>query len=352
MASTVGSLGACGLGLQGLQQGTLDGAPGGEDGSTDGPLDSGDQPDSTPPGDSGSGPDSAMSVPETGPVDTGLPCTTVSGCYFIPPGWQLIAVAADRSTGCPAGFAAAQPTDLDEGPDVSNACTCTCAITEDPTCPTGPIAVAFDTIGSPGAGLCGQSGNPIANVLPGDCNTDLYYPASSYPTLDLQYTPAAATGGQCSAVGTGNSNVTYATEGRACVPDDPQSAGCNGDQCTPDLAAPYRPCIVQSGVQTCPGGPFTEQHRVGSGVSFACSDCGCSVTATCVGTMKLFVDSTCMQQELDIPADGQCHDPAAPSEMYDSYLYVPGTLADECTTTPSTAQNMALQNEETVCCVP
>jgi len=348
----VGGLGACGLGLQGLREATPDGAPG-ADGSTDGPLESGDRPDSTSPGDSGSPPDSAMSVPETAPADTGSPCTTASGCYIIPQGWQLIAVAGDRSTGCPARFAANQPIDLDEGPDASNACTCTCAITEEPTCPTGPIAVAFDQHNSSEAGLCGQPGEPFSNALPGSCNTDLIFPAPSYSTLDLQYTPAAATGGQCSGVGTGNANVTYATEGRACVPDDPQSAGCTGDRCTPTLAAPYRPCIVQSGIETCPGGPFTEQHRVGSGVSFVCSDCGCSVTATCEGTIQLFTDATCTQQELDIPADGQCHDPAAPSNnTYGSYMYVPGPLADACATTPSMAQDIALQNEETLCCAP
>jgi hypothetical protein len=371
----VGLVGACGLGLQGLEDGppggdggpsTADGgdetSPGGgnpEGGSTDGGTGSNDGPQPKPDAASGldaSPIDSSQSDVHTGAPDTGgPPCTTADGCYLIPPNWQLAAVAGNRAAACPSGFAATPPQDLDEGPDAAGACTCTCSIMADPTCPTGPIGVAFDELNSPGAGLCGELSTAMANDPAGGCDNDLSQgnPPSQYSSLDVEYTPPAATGGQCSSAGTGSGNVTYASQRRACVPDSEQSAGCVGNQCTLTLAAPYRVCIVRSGAQTCPGAPFTEQHTVGSGTSFSCSTCGCSLTASCEGTMRLFMDGNCKQPELDIPADAQCHDPNAPNGTYNSYIYLanpPEGVA--CTTTPSTAQNVALLNEQTLCCTP
>jgi hypothetical protein len=341
-------LGACGLGLQGLEEMTSDGAPG-DDGSdgVEGSADVHARVDGTSAADSESHDSNA--VPETA---TPGPCTAAGDCYVVPNGWQLVALAGDRTAGCPKGFTANQAMDVDEGPDTTNACTCTCTMAQEPTCPSGPIAVSFDQLNSAGAGQCGQNGDPITNAPVGGCDTDLYYPTPTYSSLDLEYTPPAAIGGQCSGMATGTGNVTYAMQGRACLPDDAQSAGCTGHQCSPTLAAPYRACVLQSGMQSCPGAPFTEQHLVGSGVSFACSACGCSFTATCGGTVQLFTDQSCTQQELDIPADGQCHDPDAPDGTYGSYIYVPDPPQDDCTTTPSTAEGVALQNEETICCVP
>jgi hypothetical protein len=349
MATVAGMLGACGLSLQGIEEVTSDGAPG-DDGS-DEPLGSDDghaRTDGTSAADSESHDSSA--VLETGTRDA---CSAADGCYAIPTSWELVALAADRSTGCPRGFTAKQAMDLDEGPDTTNACSCTCATAQEPTCPSGPIAVSFDQLDATGAGQCGATGDPITNAPVGGCDTDLYYPTASYSSLDLEYTPPAAIGGQCSGEATGTGNVTYATQGRACLPDDAQSAGCSGHQCAPALAAPYRACVLQSGIQSCPGAPFTEQHLVGSGVSFACSSCGCSFTAICGGTVRLFTDQNCTQQELDIPADGECHDPDAPNTSYGSYIYVSNLPQDACTTTtPSTAQGVTLQNEETICCAP
>lgn len=332
VASMAVLLGACGLDMQGLEVVSAEGDSGAGDGAA---MDS-------------------STVVDTGTPDH-APCTAADGCYVIPPNWQLVAAAADRSAACPAGFAATEPADLDEGPDASNACTCSCSIAGEPTCPTSPVVMSVDKIGFAGAGLCAQGSASMANTPAGGCNTDLYTGNTppQYSALDVEYTPPAAVGGQCSSAGTGSGNVTYTAERRACVPDSAQSAGCTGEECTLTLAAPYDVCILQSGVQTCPGAPFTEQHLVGTGTSFTCSDCSCSVTASCAGTMELFMDGNCMQQELDVPADGQCHDPNAPNGTYNSYVYLPDPPQGvACTTTASTAEDVALQNKGTLCCAP
>ena len=355
-----GVLGACGLDMQGLEDVSAEGDAGAPtlDGSGSGSVEGGSRdgtgPDSsTPPaGDSGAT-DSSVAV-ETEAPESAAPCTTADGCYVIPANWELVAAAANRSDACPSGFAVTPPEDLDEGPDASNACTCSCSIPEEPTCPTGPIAVDFDRINSVGAGLCGQASAIMENIPAGGCDTDLFTgnPPPQYSALDVEYTPPAAVGGQCSSMGTGSGNVTYTSERRACVPDSEQSAGCTGDECTLTLPAPYHVCVFQTGVQTCPGAPFTEQHLVGTGASFTCSNCACSLTTSCLGTMELFMDGNCMQQQLDTPADGQCHDPGAPNGTYNSYVYAPDPPQVVCTTTTSTAQDVALQNESTLCCAP
>jgi hypothetical protein len=299
-------------------------------------------------------------VADTYVVETAPACTTANNCYVIPTSWQLVAFTTGASAptaGCPSGFAMTQPTNLDEGPITSSTCACgACSISTQPTCPTGPIAVSYDI----GGDQCGTTGTPSTqkNANVGTCNTDMYtgnFPGIAYSNMDLKYTPPTATGGQCASPGTASGAITYTAQDRTCVPDSQASAGCSGSQCTLTLAAPYEVCVFQSGSQTCPAGQFSHQHLAGSSATVTCSSCGCNLTTSCTGTMKLFTSNDCTTtggaKEDDIAADGACHSANTQTGQYNSYEYAPKAPAASCAASgTSTAQNVTLANEETICC--
>ena len=395
VAVTTLILASCGLDMGGLGDVATEGGPtldssstaeGGSSGGSSGGASSGGDDGSSGDGSasgSGSGgadstaPDSSVaetgspvdsSTPDTYVVEAGPPpCTVANNCYVIPSSWQLVAFTTGTSAptaNCPNGFATAQPTNLDEGPITSGACSCAaCTTSTQPTCPSGPIQVAYDQKNLPGSGQCGTAGNPSTQDNkpngPGGCDTDMYtgnIPTLGYAALDLKYTPPDATGGQCASAGTESGTVTYSAQDRTCMPDSQASAGCVGNQCTLTLGSPYQVCVFQSGAQGCPGTPFTHQHFAGTGTMLTCSSCGCNVTATCSGTMKLFTANNCSttggQQEDDIAADGQCHSSNTGNNTFQSYEYAgnpPAGVACNATGT-SNAQNVTLQNEETICC--
>ena len=381
VAVTTVVLASCGLDMGGLGEGpsteggtTLDSSSTAEGGSSSSGSSSGGGADAMADG-SSSGTDSTAPPPDSSVKDTGSPadtfvpdtfvvetgpppCTVANNCYVIPASWQLVAVDTSPSpitTSCPTGFAGAAPTDLDEGPNTSAACACgQCATTTQPTCPSGPIQDFYD-VGQSG---CGNAGNPGSNKNMSACNTDLYNGPIpfGYSNMDLKYVPPGATGGLCNSPGTPSGSVGYSDHDRACIPDSQASAGCVGNQCTLTLAPPYDVCVFQSGNQSCPGAPFTHQHLAGTGTTFTCSACGCNVTATCSGTMKLYTNGDCTTggggKEDDVVADGTCKSANTSQNSFASYAYV-GNPPAGVTCAPSgtsNAQNVTLQNEETICC--
>jgi hypothetical protein len=196
---------------------------------------------------------------------------------------------------------------------------------------------------------------PLGNTPAGSCATDVYQ--GNYNTYDIKYVPPAATGGACTSPGTGSGSVSYAAHDRACTPVSAASAGCVGDACVPSLSGAYQACIMQAGRHSCPAGPLGVQHVVGSGASFTCSDCGCSVTAQCTGSVTLYTNSTCTKNALAVPADGNCHNIKALNggmtytTAVAAYTYTGGTPSMQCAPTgSSTAQNVSLASASTVCC--
>jgi hypothetical protein len=299
----------------------------------------------------------AETTPSESGSETSTTCTSATGCYVIHGGWTLVAFAPSQGTACPTGFATAAPTNLVEGPDTTGACSCgACTIGTQPTCPTGPIGVDSDTHAIIGNNTCGTTDAPVANNPAGGCDTDL--PTNiNYSLSDMKLVPPAATGGQCSSAGTPGT-LTYADMDRACVMDSAQAAGCNGDECTPNLPSPYVACVFKSGDVACPGAPFTEQHVVGTAGTLTCSACDCSVSADCTGTMTLYTDTGCTMGAFALKADTGCYPAAAPGSggftgtHYGSYKYAgnaPATVA--CAASGSSAASVTLANEQTVCCV-
>jgi hypothetical protein len=223
-------------------------------------------------------------------------------------------------------------------------------VTAQPSCASGPVAVHVGGMGN--GGNCGTSLTPLSNNPPGACGTDVSPGVANFQHLQVSYTPSGPTGGTCDSGGQGASSaLTYAAQDRLCSPDSPAAAGCSGNACTPSVPAPYLFCVARSGTQSCPA-PFTQQHIVGNNVTFSCSSCKCTVTSTCSGTVKLFTDLGCNRGEIDVTADGACHDPMAMDPAYLSYQYVPDTPQASCQVTgTSTAQNVVLMNTQTVCCL-
>ena len=220
-----------------------------------------------------------------------------------------------------------------------------------PTCPRGPIDASFDL----GGLTCGVQGKPAQMKNTGPCSTDMWTGQSfpDYTRMDLKYSPPAATGGTCTAQGTPQPlQVTYAASDRVCTPQTPP---CTAGRCTPAFGAGIKVCVEATGAVSCPGTPFTEQHLIGGPATFTCSaGCTCQVSATCAGTMKLFTDGKCKNNELDVPADGACHNPSHPAKTYGSYQYSPAapTGVGCAAAGASTAQNLALPDQHTVCCAP
>jgi hypothetical protein len=278
-----------------------------------------------------------------------------SGCLVVPPGWTLVAFAATQSSACPAGFAS-QSADLVEGPSAASACSCgACTVTTPASCAGGTLTVHYDyTTGTGRCNLLAQPGTtPLAATTPGSCGTDLYQ--GSYASFDIQYSEPAASGGACTALGTSQpGSATYASRDRACSADITLASSCSGSGCpTPSVSGPYRACVVAPGTVACPQGPLSERHVAGTGVSFTCSDCGCAMTSTCTGgTVTLYTDSTCTKSAQPIPI-GTCYPIYQNGASYNSYAYKPGAAQSTCQTSgTSTAQNVGLTNEETICCAP
>jgi hypothetical protein len=228
-------------------------------------------------------------------------------------------------------------------------------MTQQPTCPAGPIQNKYDQTNMPNGCMDTGIPNPMNNA--GACATDLWT-GGGYSGYELGYRPPAATGGACSSSATADpSSVTYAAQDTECTPTTPLCTA--GMPCMPNLPAAYSVCIEQNGDQNCPT-TFTQKHVVGTGVSFNCaSGCGCTwpMNLTCTGTFTLYTNNNCTGSPYAFPVSsaGMCVAPMQSiKDNYASYHYAPAPLATQ-TCTPngsSAATNLTLTNQTTICCAP
>jgi hypothetical protein len=336
-----------------------------------GSIDAGPGPDATVPvdagvtvdagHDAGSTVDAGHAVDAGGPpVDAGQdagsdagPCANLgASCVVVPTGWALVAFAPAQSTACPTGFGS--ELDVVEGPDAGSACSCgTCSTTTQPTCASGAVGLSFDTKTSILGGTCLLPRASLANSPAGTCRTDLA--AGSYETYDLEFSAPAASGGVCAAP-TVTGAVTYTAEDRTCTPVSLAAANCSGGACTPTLTSPYEACIswTTPGQVACPAGPLSVQHVVGTSATFSCSACGCSVTATCAGTLTMYSDIGCSKNPASF-STGACTAVVGgagnSTADFTSYKYSAGAPSKvKCTATAGTAEDVTLTNETTICC--
>jgi hypothetical protein len=319
-----------------------------------------DQPDGPTAAESGS--DAAVennvpveaSVPPDARSEGGGCNSATTGCVIVPSGWNLVAFGSSSSnSACPAGFGPS--TIVYESPSATGACSCgPCDVTTPPTCAAGPIQVFYDTVGIGGGGRCNLTGSvsPIGNNPAGACLTDLFQ--GDYRNFDIEYVPSPASGATCSSPGVAGS-ATFGAQDRTCALSDPQMAGCTGNACLPSALGTYQACVMRPGALTCPSG-FGTRHLVGTGASFNCTSCGCSVTGQCSGTVTLYSDMSCNNGALAVPADGSCNRIAnlgsKPASSFNSYIYTGGSPQSvACMTSGSSSpQNLTLTNVATVCC--
>ena len=358
---------ACGLEVTGLQDAPLDGGTvSNADASVGFSVDSAvplskDANGSIPTPESGTdeaeGATDDAGSPPPPPPPPPVPCDASAGCYVLPTGWSIVAFAPNQTAACPTGFAVAAPNDLVESPNASSACTCggACTVGSAPTCINGELLVSYDVNNPVGPNTCGTPGTTQSNDPPGGCDTDIYN--GSFSGLDLKFTAPGPSDGQCASPGQATGTVTYGAQDRACQPDSTQAAGCTGDACSPNVAAPYAACIAHGANVACPAGtPFTVPHTVGSGATVACTGCDCAITADCSGTVEFFSDTACSKGELDVGADGGCQ-PGAPASLtattFGSYKYVanaPTSVA--CTSSGTSTGTATLTHQQTICCLP
>jgi len=339
------SIAGCTVGLSGLESD----AGGAEDGSS-----------MTMPPDMDSGATSHDAGPLTGdaarpPEDGGgpNPCGAPGNpCPAVPAGWALVAFAPAQSSPCPPGFESAPASDLVEGPAAASACSCgACTVTTPPSCASGAVAGYFDYNATVYAGTCYMPDQMplLSNDPPGACLSDVYQ--GTYTTFDVRYNAPAPTGGVCSAPAVPNSGaLTYSARDRVCTPNDVAAMNCSGTSCHPNLTGAYEACIVAPGNVACPPGPYSVAHAVGSSGSFACADCGCTITSTCSGTLTLYSDAKCQKGAYPI-ATGVCVGVSS-SATFEAYEYKsdPPTKVSCQAGAPAPAQNVALVGPETVCC--
>jgi hypothetical protein len=224
-------------------------------------------------------------------------------------------------------------------------------VTAQGSCAGGTLTVHYDqTINAPTCNVLATSGTTLHATTPGSCGTDLFQ--GNYSLYDVMYSEPDP-GGACVSTGTSlPGGVTYASKDRACVADTILAASCSGNGCpTPSLGDPYRVCVAAPGQVGCPAGPLDVPHVVGMDISFGCSDCSCTMSSTCTGgTVTLYMDGACKKNSQQIPI-GVCFPINQNMSTYNSYDYQPGTLQSNCQASgASTAQNVALTNQETICC--
>ncbi len=334
---------ACGLDTGGLL--AVAGADAGPDAPTDGSQDR----------DASASSDASGAHDAPPPPSDAAACTPgdTLACFAVPASWTLVAYATTRPA-CPTGFD--QPTDVTSDPSVpSAACACdgACTLTTTPVCPAqGAIAVHYDLNAS---ATCATTAGALGNTSP-TCSTD--GARTAVPTgSDTSFTAPAATAGSCtSAPAKHDDRITYASQGLVCVPSNDANAGCQGDVCSPSVAAPFLVCVSQTGDVPCPGAPFTVKHPVETGVTYDCGGtCGCAVTAApCTGTLKFYTntDGQCTTGEETASADGVCRPTAGTGQMFEDYTYTPNAAsyayaANGAAQAPS---NVQAAGTATVCC--
>ena len=294
--------------------------------------------------------DASMASPTDGGTTAADPCATSPGsCIAVPSGWSLVAFAPAQTSPCPSGFSATPSQDVFEGPSASGACSCgTCHVMQPPSCAAGSIAVHYDNAST---GMCDKVANPspLANSPAGSCGTDTYQ--GDYSVYDVQYTAPPPSGGACTSAGVKTASaVSYAATDRLCQADSSQLAACDGGVCHPDLSGPYAACIAAPGSVACPPGPLSVAHQVGTGATFSCADCSCSVGATCSGTLTLYPDTSCKGGGYAI-STGVCVGISS-STTYHAYQYTAGAPTNVACQAGAAgpAQNLSLAAAQTICC--
>ncbi len=282
-----------------------------------------------------------------GTVDaTVVDACSATNCELLPDGFQLVALGASGAE-CPSGFA--QPTATVEQPSFDpGACSCSCNVTQQPTCTLGGNNTITLLYGPPGSGTCAANGQ---NVSAGCSTEDFLGPFISY---DRKYLAPAATrtGGSCNASAAKDESKLKTTPSSLCLATViPQ---CEGKTCAPNTA-PFAACIAATGTHQCPPS-WPQRHVVGTSATLSCgAGCTCSIQGQCntTGTLRYFATNNCSGSPgLTYPVDGGCiTTPGSGTTTYNSHRYDPAPPTNVgCQSAGTPTPSATLAQETTVCC--
>ena len=150
-----------------------------------------------------------------------------------------------------------------------------------------------------------------------------------------------------------SSGSLQTTPARLCIPDSTcQSAACGG-------LAPtgFAACIVADGDQNCPpGSSFTQKHSIAKSASPTCaSTCGtgCTFDGSCTTPqLHTFTNGGCGTALVTLASDGTCVATGHGGSNVQSASYSATASFTGCTASGSTAVQIDLTTQRTVCCRP
>ncbi len=200
----------------------------------------------------------------------------------------------------------------------------------------GQVATFYDM----GSGNCETSGAAASNANAGMCNGTNTNFGSHFAG-----TAPAATGGSCSAPATSDPAKVTDTEVRVCTST---LAACTAELC--GGGGPFSNCILAAEDQLCPAGPYTQKHLLGDAPTVTCGTCGCTLSATCKGTIEFFSDMNCSMGALNLPVDGSCVAVNSGTTNYRSYKYTGMVDTTSCDVSPTATATVDLTGKRTVCC--
>ncbi|WP_394822284.1 hypothetical protein [Pendulispora albinea] len=241
------------------------------------------------------------SVPDGGePKDAGPDVTTpvcgsgnANACDGIPSGWEPVGYLPG-SANCGTGYDAG-PTMVTDPTGGSCGCDCRGKSPQENQCPGNIRMSRWD--GDPYTAACTSdfTGNDefsqgCSDLQPRTIHHFRAIPQPANPVF-------GCSNGSCSG-SKDTSTLTTATV-RICT-----SAV---SECRLALCAQPHACIVRDGDRSCPSG-YTEKHLLGTGADITCGNCtGCSYSATCSTSVKLYTGNNCTGTNDSVDVDGGCN---------------------------------------------
>jgi hypothetical protein len=311
LAVTLGSVGACGIGVTGVEPLAL-----GPDGGA--PIVDGGAARAE------AGADAAPLLP----ADCSK--SDCPGLALVADGFTPIGIGA-ASEVCPGGF---DSTDGFGDPRSKNgSCGCGACTTTGSTCNTGSVPSSQSNGDS-----CAYYGAPF-NGNSGQCVSNSGYWGSTYGGVDA---PKAVVG-TCHADGqVVRENIDVSVD-RVCTP---RAGTCPAALCS--LGAGLKVCLVAPGDVACPS--VAPSKRIIGDLKASCDACSCTPVATCGGKLHWWeVSTSCIGPESGTVPAGICT--KVNNKNIDSYLWE-GTVASEtCSSVfPAMRANVTRDELKTVCC--
>ena len=236
-----------------------------------------------------------------------------------------------------------------------------------PSCScSGPQGVACQVAAASffNNGTCAGGAGSL-NIAQGICQG---FVTTAFDPQSVRWTSATPGGGVCVPQPSGPAVIPpleWADQAQTCGVQS-IGGGCGGGVCVPSPTSPFSAsvCIQRSGDFACPAGyPIRELYFAGANDSRSCSNCGCGSPTglSCVGTMQLYSDQGCSQDEVTLSSVSQCSplapDPTPPPPPYQSLrsiLYTGGySGSGSCNVVSSNASGNATPSQPiTFCCLP